>query len=71
MVYRDIQMLADDSPAGAARAAIAADLAAHWGGRLRGLFLKTRFPPDMLSAEGMGLHARRRDPGHDGRAGPK
>jgi nucleotide-binding universal stress UspA family protein len=54
MVYRDIQMLADDSPAGAARAAIAADLAAHWGGRLTDLFLKVSFPPDILTAEGLG-----------------
>lgn len=54
MVYRDIQMVADDSPAGAARAAIAADLAAHWDGRLTGLFLKTCFPPDLLTAEGLG-----------------
>jgi nucleotide-binding universal stress UspA family protein len=54
MAYRDIQMLADDSPAGAARAAIAADLAAHWGGRLTGLFLKVSFPPDLLTAEGLG-----------------
>uniref|UniRef100_B0T0N0 UspA domain protein n=1 Tax=Caulobacter sp. (strain K31) TaxID=366602 RepID=B0T0N0_CAUSK len=54
MVYRDIQILAEDSPAGAARAAVAGGLAAHWGGRLTGLFPKTGFPPDMLTAEGMG-----------------